>query len=309
MIDNNEKSMVIAGDLFHNRTHIGVSTLITVYKLIKNAKNAGIEITIIGGNHDQYITENDKEIFSISIFNSIANVIEDVTDLSIDGVDYRIIPFMNNKEIIIDNINKSDKQILTHIGTQNAKTGSLFTGVIKSPILASMFNKPSFSGHYHLHQTVDNLTYIGSPMPFTFADGMTPHGFIKYNGDGNNFELINVIKELTIPDFITIPFDMLNDPDVNISNDDNVRIIIDESVTTKKKNSMKKILSDKGVNKVVFYDKLIKDKERKISNELFEEVRSTINLNDIFDNIIDSSDPKVDIIKTKEIHKDISDKA
>ena len=193
--------LVIAGDLNDTKAIIRAEVANAIIKILKWAQ---VPVHIIAGNHD-LINEKGKE-HGLNYLAPYA-LITDQPESIFDGV--YAIPYqsdLDELEAILDKV-PAGEIIVMHQGVNGANMGDYVIDKtsISSDLLAL---HTCISGHYHRHQTVGTLTYIGSPFTMSFGEANDgAKGFLVVNRDGSfTREILNlrkhVIKELHVGDRI-----------------------------------------------------------------------------------------------------------
>lgn len=262
---NNISTILILGDLFHDRVNLNIEVKDSVYKFLNETKHEyKQEWLCFPGNHDMFL-KNSWNINSIHSLKDVLTIIENVDLIEIFNKRFWIIPFIYYENVymsILDKIKddvKDNDILLTHIGINNAIMNECF--LVKNWSVVN-FSSTNFSriyaGHFHCYQTVDNVTYPGSPIPFRFDEGMVDHGFIVYNTDDNTDKFINISE--TNYDKNNIPSDYISiiDEDVNNKKDltnCNVRITLTSDKTQKELQDIKNSIMDMGAKSVTWIKK------------------------------------------------------
>ena len=176
--DNNITRLIIAGDFFHDRTKIPLTTLDVGHKFLDILSD--LHITITTGNHDSYYLDNSS-VNSLSIFKNRKNV-EIIDTLTIkDGFTY--CPW----GITLDEISDNSNIVICHIDAQSFEVskGKISTHGFKVADLMQKCNI-CFSGHYHKNQSRvyngKSFHYLGSPMQLNFCE----------SGDEKYIHILNV---------------------------------------------------------------------------------------------------------------------
>lgn len=201
--DNNIKDVIIAGDVFDNRTTINVKVIHTAIEVFKQLANvATINITV--GNHDLYY-KNTNEIDSLCIFDSIPNV----TVYRTPNVIYSnigVVPWLSEDKVDIEDLPASE----ICVGHFSINGFKLPKGIICDfGISYDLFKryKKVFSGHFHTSSTATiggtEFTYIGSPYQLNRGDKNDSRGFIIFDNETLEFERVENIKS---PKFIDLNF-------------------------------------------------------------------------------------------------------
>jgi DNA repair exonuclease SbcCD nuclease subunit len=165
MIENDCDTLVIAGDFFHSRTSISLSTLDTGHKFLDVLKD--LEIYITTGNHDAFYLDN-SEVTSISVFKSRKNV-HVIDKLTVLG-DMTLCPWGTE----IEEIPKS-KIVIGHWDAVSFEVaaGKISThGINVSELMKKC--DAAFSGHYHKPQErqYDSklFRYLGSTFQMNWGE-------------------------------------------------------------------------------------------------------------------------------------------
>ena len=190
------------GDLFDRRKYINFMTLARTRKMfLDKLKENGIKMYIIPGNHDIFF-KSSNEINSLStllneyILNGSVEVIESPKIITIYGQEYAFIPWINNENyaeymsFITSIRNKKDVILCGHFEIAGFE---MYAGTKADHGMdAAMFSefKHVWSGHFHHKSTVNNISYLGAPMEFTFADCDDPRGFHFYKAETNDLTFI-----------------------------------------------------------------------------------------------------------------------
>jgi len=232
--ENNIEKIICLGDFFHNRDHLTIDVLNAVHLFFKSAKQEWI---IFPGNHDMFMKTSWK-INSIRPLEKYATTYNEVSSFKLDDRNFIIVPFIHYEQEYMETIRElenkypEDSILLTHIGVNNAVNNSCFllknwSNVNLSNIKFSLV----LSGHFHNHQIIDDkICYPGSPIPFRFDEGMVPHGFLDVDTNNLNVNFINFreIRDDCPYDFVTITDDMIQNNNVNIRENDKVRVVLNK---------------------------------------------------------------------------------
>lgn len=182
-----ELPLIIAGDLTNDKAIIRAEVANTLMSILKFAR---CKVIILVGNHDKI---NEKSLdHSLRFLERYAEVIDSPVDMG----DYYIIPYLSDT----DNLKlPPNKLLIMHQGFAGAAMGdyiidktSISTEIVKDHIV--------ISGHYHKHQTVGTVMYLGSPYTITFGEAHDgDKGYIILNKDGT-FErkILNLRKHLIV---------------------------------------------------------------------------------------------------------------
>ena len=311
---NSIKTVIIAGDFFHDRISLNIDVLNAAYDEVKQAKLQGQQWIAFPGNHDQYL-KTSWQINSIHCLSEVMQVIEDYKVLSLGGRNFHILPFVHFESKYMEYFASIEKKaskediLLTHIGVKGATMNSCFLLKYWKEIdfENSKFNM-IFTGHFHCHQQVGTkVWYPGSPIPFKFDEGMVPHGFIVFDTETNAVEFVKTEASpdgYKPPDFITIPEGNLADS-VKFVKGNHVRILWENEVTANELSKIKEILITKGASSIKWglANKEIKD----ISSTKVSLGLSSINT--LFETWIKEDKTKLDQNLLLSIHKQVASEA
>lgn len=185
--------LVIAGDLNDTKAIIRAEV---ANRLITLIKNTYIKVYIIVGNHD-LVHEKGKEN-GLNYLEQYADIINTLT--YVDGIGY-LLAYQSDKEDVervLSSIPKGS-QIIMHQGVLGAHMGDYI--VDRSSIdTDKLKDYKVISGHYHRHQTIGTVTYIGSPYTITFGEANDgPKGFLVLNDDGTfDREILSLRKHIKL---------------------------------------------------------------------------------------------------------------
>ena len=298
---NDIDTVIIMGDLFHNRVNINIEVLNAAYEFFEETKKIGQIWLAFQGNHDQYLRHSWK-INTLKPLSGVLTVVEGVKLVKLYGQRFWVLPFIHYEAVYMKVLKKIEEQyedgdvLLTHIGVHNATLNECF--LIKNWSIVnfedSKFDRV-FTGHFHCYQNVEgrgNVYYPGSPIPFRFDEGMVPHGFIEYDIDTRDVKFVeifnlNLIPGPRPPDYITVPDDMLTE-DLIVAGD-NVRVQLNRDYSKDEQLRIRKSLLDMGAVNV----KLQMIKEDKI--DLAANAKSDVSLLspvDLFEQWLDYDKPK-----------------
>ena len=225
------KNVIILGDTFDKRKNTNHSTLQAAKNMLfDRLNNFNIDTTILVGNHDSY----HKNTLAP---NSVRLLLGNYSNTTIISSPYTIgnilfLPWIcesNYEESMKVIKNSKAKYCFAHLELSGFLNNSY---VMKEGLYKGLFKnfEHVYSGHYHNKQTIDNITYTGTPYQMTWAD----------SGDIKGFHILDdVTGEL---EFIENPIKMFHtlkyDEDVkNIIPDVSGKIV---KVIAEKKESQKK---------------------------------------------------------------------
>lgn len=214
--------LVIAGDLHDSKAIIRAEVANELLTIFANAR---CRVYILVANHD-LVNERGTEHGLNYLRSSNVDVIQSPVTVSLSGVPVRLIPYQASQEAMETALDTTHLVIM-HQGVKGAWTGDYVhdrTAVDDH----LFFNHTVFSGHYHRHQTIGNVTYIGSPYTITFGEASDPDkGFLVINSDGT-FErvLTGLRKHVVLEPRILPEGQLIWDKKVDLQPDDLVWVKI-----------------------------------------------------------------------------------
>jgi DNA repair exonuclease SbcCD nuclease subunit len=312
---NDIDTVVILGDLFHDRVNINIEVLNAACEFFEEAKNEGQKWIAFPGNHDMPL-RNSWDINALKPLRKQLTIIDSIKLLKLHGQRFFVVPFIHYEAIYMKIIDQIEQQyqngdiLLTHVGVHNATLNECF--LIKNwstvNFERSLFDLV-FTGHFHCHQSVGerkNVWYPGSPIPFRFDEGMVPHGFIEFDTETREVEFVNIFKLDLVegpkpPDYVTVTDDMVID-DYDFSGD-HVRVQLNRDYSKDELLRMRTALTEAGAINV----KLNKMKEEKL--DLAKTPKSEVSLQDptnLFEQWLEHDKPKkLDVDLLKKLNIDI----
>lgn len=241
-------TLFILGDLFDNRTSLTIKSVCYALDIFNKLEDMGIHIEMFLGNHDMFL-EHSYEYHSMRIFEKYKNINihTQTTTLDIDSKKILLMPWITSldkeHEILREYAGKVD-YLFTHSDLRGAKT-NMKVELKHGPSIAEFVGYPKvYAGHIHLHQTIKNFTFLGSPYHLDRNDKGNQKGLTILNiGTGEEEFIPNTLS----PEYKTIriseesDFDKL-DEQLN-NKDDFMDIEIQNSIIINKPEIRKKIES------------------------------------------------------------------
>lgn len=228
------KEVFILGDTFHVKNQIELDALSDSIDFVRKYTKIYLHRFLVG-NHDRITYENNVKNFT-KIFASDADVIEDYKYIDYDENRFHFMPYFED-HIIKEKLNNikysKNNYLFGHFAFKGFNYDSGHED-IKSELSPEDINKKikhTFSGHYHEHQSKNNVTYISSPMQHTFGDSLDKHGFIFIDSDSpQNFEFIENDK---FPKFMTFELNKTSLKKIKELKSTFLRIIIKKDISSK----------------------------------------------------------------------------
>lgn len=196
--ENNIKTILHGGDLFDNRSSANYVMLSYFNKFIQYLVEYDIKMYVIIGNHD-IAYRHTNEIHALGELtpnNTHIKPLDKNSVLDINGTELAVMPWINNNnynEAIEFINNTSAEYLLGHFEIQGMKMYA--NSICEHGIEQNVFKKFKrvWSGHFHHHSTVGNLTYLGSLFHMTWQDFGDWRGFNVL--DTNTMELTPIENE------------------------------------------------------------------------------------------------------------------
>jgi DNA repair exonuclease SbcCD nuclease subunit len=192
--------LVIAGDLNDTKAIIRAEV---ANKLLEILETEPLQVYILVGNHD-LINEKGKA-HGLTYLSTNAHIID--TPQYLRELSVYAIPYMSDNEEFKKALKDipEGSTIIMHQGVLGAEMGDYVTD--KSSVNPALL-KPYrvFSGHYHRHQTIGTVTYIGNPFSMSFGEANDPlKGYLIVNEDDSYERVLlglrkHVISEWKVED-------------------------------------------------------------------------------------------------------------
>lgn len=180
---NNIDTVFQLGDLFDRRKYINYNTLSRSKEfLFGPLAERGISFHVLVGNHDAYF-KNHIDVNSprllLTEYNNIVTY-QVPTEVVFGSSKFLVLPWMadDNYNACMEAIQKSRaKYVLAHLeltGFEMDRGHICANGMPSVP-----FDKfdAVYTGHFHTKSSKGNITYVGTPYEFTWADYNSPKGF------------------------------------------------------------------------------------------------------------------------------------
>lgn len=198
LIKNGIDTIWHLGDLFDRRKYINFNTLYRTRKMFLDvlAEN-NIRMYIIPGNHCVHV-KNTNEINSLdTLLGEYANimVISRPTTIMFDKTPIMFIPWLNleNGEECIKHMDTNPDGAKLVCGHFEIEGFEMYRGIKNEHGMpVQLFNNfdQVFSGHFHLKSSDGNITYLGAPFQFTWADWNEAKGFHTYDTETTELEFV-----------------------------------------------------------------------------------------------------------------------
>jgi DNA repair exonuclease SbcCD nuclease subunit len=181
--ENGIEKFIFLGDWFHVKSKIYVPAYIRSMEALEYIKKLGIEMYFLIGNHDMPLMHS-TDFSIIHSFSHYGKVVEDYD--WIDEGDTRLHLLSYTHELPEFEMGK--KNILFgHLDILNFSMDGI---VCREGFARDQFKQfdQVFSGHFHKHQSVGNICYVGSPYQTRYSERFDDKGFAVVDTDKVEWE-------------------------------------------------------------------------------------------------------------------------
>lgn len=256
-VKNKIKTFVHGGDMFHSRDKLSVNTINYAIRGIDKLNGYFDQYFQIKGNHDLFLKDS-RDISSLEIFRDKAILVDD-WEIIQDKI--MLVSWITNGEEYDNIINLSKKHkikyMFGHFEFSGFKLNDNYIMEHGQSHKELKHIDKVFSGHYHHHQVMDNVDYVGTPFPYNYNDANDfDRGFIVFDSETGETERINYSKVnvISVTHEELLSTDWENVPD-NLS----VRVVIDEELDDESLEKIKNILEGKAFRDTKVVYKIEKD--------------------------------------------------
>ena len=187
-------TLFILGDLFDNRTQLTIKSICYALDIFNELEKNNIHIEMFVGNHDMYL-ESSYEYHSMRLFEKYPNINIHTESkvLNIDDKKVLMIPWITSNQEEQAELRKYAGKVdylFTHSDLRGAKSNLKVT--LKHGLgIESFRDFPKvYAGHIHLHQIIDNFTFLGSPYHLDRNDKGNQKGLTILNIETSEEEFI-----------------------------------------------------------------------------------------------------------------------
>jgi DNA repair exonuclease SbcCD nuclease subunit len=171
--------LIIAGDLNDTKALIRAEVM---NELMTILMNTSAFVYILSGNHD--LVNEKSSAHGLSYLNFTNTYIIDYPQ-EING--FNFIPYRSSNDAFIEAISKfhPGSLVIAHQGFLGAFMGDYVQDKTSvDPKIVQQYR--IISGHYHRHQNIGSVTYIGSPYTITYGEANDgPKGYLILNDDNS----------------------------------------------------------------------------------------------------------------------------
>jgi len=231
---NQDDILFILGDIFENRNSVNVFILHnTINNIFRKLSESFKEIHILIGNHDMYFKDHNLVTPVDLLKYDNIKIYKEPTHITINNQDYLFVPYYEDKLIekeIMHKYRNKNTICLMHADIAGFYYNKTIMVDSNSGNDISVYSgyKHIYSGHFHIRQSNNNITYIGCPYHLDKNDIGNKKG-IYYIEDN----VVNFIPNDYSPEYIKIAYtDMLttNSEDIHkLVNNNYVDIIVDSN--------------------------------------------------------------------------------
>ena len=180
------KYLFVIGDALHKRNIRSDAINGLLYRRLKYAKEQGIEVTLVVGNHDQAHVAGSVHAFET--FKDVVRVVEEPEIITVEGFDFFCLSYEEYKgskkslELLLKRGKNPNRILMGHVGILGANLSG-FDHISKEPLTTQDLQIDkflySYFGHYHLPQKVGkNAIYVGSPCQHSLNDKLVERGYV-----------------------------------------------------------------------------------------------------------------------------------
>ena len=179
-----ERDLVHLGDLFQHRNRYSVPVLNALLDALRRHRDeSGVSWTLLPGNHDQCDASGRNVLEVLDELDGVRVKTEPGWDELGLWVPYRKDLTKVEEALSLTRPNRVPKVAYLHVGVVGALMNTDYRNEDGlGPLALSGFDL-AFSGHYHRHQKVGNLVYVGSPYQ-TRADEAGQQKGVIHSVDG-----------------------------------------------------------------------------------------------------------------------------
>eukprot|EP01134_Creolimax_fragrantissima_P000347 CFRG0347T1 len=188
------------GDMLNTRHQVSVPALSACMTFFSRLVDEFDSVHVVLGNHDMHLkhsrTISSLDALLITKLQPNLRLYKEIELTSIDGLSVLMLPFHEDQGCIQRYLQAMPKHIqnntvaMGHLAINGATTNKHMGVKHACDLGYSIFEnlRHTFTGHFHSHQTLGNVTYIGSPLQFSFSDLNDPQrGGVLYYPDTNTF--------------------------------------------------------------------------------------------------------------------------
>lgn len=215
-LDNGLKRVFHGGDIFDIRKYQTLAVLKSFIRILRRFEEKGVDLYAIPGNHDKPNYKSKDSYLDVFERYPSFKLIRDYECFQSKEHRFHLIPFFDEKEVYGEYLSQAIKAIqtsspkvkgrkeflLTHRAVNGARNND---GTVVEEILDinefQVFDKV-FVGHYHDHQIIGNVIYIGSSHQTNYGENADKGLTVFYDNGETERHLLD------FPIFETIKIDL-----------------------------------------------------------------------------------------------------
>lgn len=298
---HNVESVMVMGDLFHDRQALSIDVLCRAHAFFKQARSEGQNWAAFVGNHDMFL-KHSWQVNSILPLQEVLTFIDSVKIVKMGGKRFWTLPFVYSERAYMKILSKIEERyedgdvLLTHVGTRGAVKNICF--LLQEWNIVDFTDskfKRVYAGHFHIGQQVgSNLWYVGSLIPFKFDEGDCEHGFFVYDTETGRHEFVNIWwasrhyhqTELSAPQFRTVSDELLGDQSTDDVAGCFMRVMMTHEYSQPERQQVRDALTELGARLVTFTDSLIKKAEAPKVEQL--DITQSLDMRKLFEQMYDA---------------------
>lgn len=179
--------LINLGDTFNTNDAITTRSIVAANlgfkKIQENCNTLKIKHYILNGNHE-ILNENLKLSSNKLLEGFCSSIIDNYTIITENDIKIGFIPFCRNQIMTHDYITTCINEKIDLICVHSDFCGSIFENGFKSEsqVNTNWGGIPIFSGHIHLPQEINDVTFIGSLIQYKFdSENLNKNGILLYN--------------------------------------------------------------------------------------------------------------------------------
>jgi DNA repair exonuclease SbcCD nuclease subunit len=184
--ENSIDKIGFLGDFYHLKTKIHVVPYIKTTDILRKMRDSGLHTHFLIGNHD--MPEANSSDYSIILsFQEFGTVTELYDWEDIGGIRIHYLSYTDT-DLPNFQMGPNKNVLFTHLDINKFAMDTGF--VCDKGFEMSNFSKFDyvFSGHFHKHQIIDNVIYVGSPYQTNFSERFDKKGFVIFDTDTMSYK-------------------------------------------------------------------------------------------------------------------------
>lgn len=197
LVERGIKTIFDLGDTFDRRKYINYNSLMSCKEyFFDKARDLGIDIHMIPGNHDTYF-KNTNDVNSPNLllreYDNVC-IYQKPTEILMGKTNILLLPWIctENYEDTMDVVRNARAKVC--FGHFEFSGYQMYRGTPNPHGMdAGLFSnfQRVISGHFHHRHTRGNITYMGNPYEITWSDYDDPRGFAIFDCDNQEIEYVD----------------------------------------------------------------------------------------------------------------------